>query len=201
MICDSSSVALLVVPIVVLSVAGILAAAFTPLLVRDHPLLLIVLESRNRYLLLASPKLGLVEFLAVGVLRRLASDPFFYLLGRWYGEAAVRIVERRWSGGQSVAALVERVFRRVADLAVLLFPGALVCVLAGSTGMSPRRFATLNVAGTVITVAALRALAEVASGLLEAVVRFNDRNAGWLTVIFVVLTVCWFAWRYRRQAE
>ena len=79
----------LVVPIVALSAAGIAAAAFTPILVRDHLLLLIVLEARNRYLLLVSGKLGVTEFVVVGVARRFASDPFFYLLGRWYGEAGV----------------------------------------------------------------------------------------------------------------
>ena len=182
---------LLAVPIVALSIAGILAAALTPLLVRDHPLLLILLESRNRYLLLVAGKVGVAEFIVVAVIRRFASDPFFYLLGRWYGDAARGWVARGWGGGARMAQVVERLFRRVAGITVLLFPGALVCVLAGSTGMSPRRFVTLNLIGSLVTVVGLRLLADVAAGPLDVIVRFNDRNAGWLTVAFVVATVAW----------
>ncbi|MGH8886340.1 MAG: hypothetical protein ACRDYX_14420 [Egibacteraceae bacterium] len=194
---NSRRVALLVVPIVVLSIAGILAAALTPLLVRDHPLLLIVLEARNRYLLLVSGKVGTAEFIAVGVARRLASDPFFYLLGRWYGDRAVDYVEQRWGGRRHTVDLVGRAFRRVADAAVLLFPGALVCALAGSTGMRPARFVSLNLAGSLLVVVALRVLADAAAGPLAKIVDFNDRNAGWLTALFVVATAAWLYWRRR----
>ncbi|MGH8930378.1 MAG: hypothetical protein ACRDZO_07010 [Egibacteraceae bacterium] len=189
--------ALLAVPIVALSIAGILAAAFTPLLVRDHPLLLILLESRNRYLLLVAGKVGVAEFVVVAVMRRFASDPFFYLLGRWYRDVADGWVAKR--GGVRLTQVVEALFRRVAGITVLLFPGALVCILAGSTGMSPRRFVTLNLIGSLVTVVGLRLLADVAAGPLDVIVRFNDRNAGWLTVVFVVATVAWVGTRSRRQ--
>lgn len=180
--------ALLTVPIAVLSVAGILAAAFTPVLVREAPLLLLVLESRNRYLLLVAARVELVPFVVVGVLRRLASDPFFYLLGRWYGERGVDWAQRR-AGAGTWAQTVTRVYGRLAVPAVLLFPGALVCVLAGATGMPPRRFVTLNLTGSVAAVVGLRLLAEAAAGPLDAVVDFSDRNAGWLTAVFATVTV------------
>lgn len=185
---DRRRLVLLTVPIAVLSVGGILAAAFTPLLVRDAPLLLLVLESRNRYLLLAAARVDLVPFVVVGVLRRLASDPFFYLLGHWYGERGVAWAQRR-AGGGPWAQSVRRVFVRLAVPAVLLFPGALVCVLAGATGMPPRRFVALNLAGSVAAVAALRLLADAAAGPLGAVVAFSDRNVGWLTTVFAAVTV------------
>ncbi|MGH8904476.1 MAG: DedA family protein [Egibacteraceae bacterium] len=197
----SRRVALLAVPIAVLSIAGILAAAFTPLLVRDHPLLLIVLEARNRYLLLVSAKLGTAEFITVGVARRLASDPFYYLLGRWYGERAAQWVDQRLGGGARLTESVEQWFRRVADVAVFLLPGALVCALAGLTGMRPARFVSLNLAGSLVVVVALRVLAAAAAGPIGEIVRFNDRNAGWLTVLFVVGTAAWLYWRRRNPAE
>lgn len=198
----SRRLALLVVPIVVLSVAGILAAAFAPLLVRDHPLLLIALEARNRYLLLTSGKVGTPEFIAVAVARRFASDPFYYLLGRWYGDRAARWVDRRLlQGGRLSAATIEGAFRRVADAAVFLLPGALVCFLAGSTGMRPSRFVSLNLIGSVLVVVAVRMLAAAAADPLGEIVRFNDRNARWLTVLFVVGTVAWLYLRRRNPAE
>jgi membrane protein DedA with SNARE-associated domain len=189
--------ALVVVPLVVLSLAGIAAAALTPLLVRDAPLLLLLLESRNRYLLLVAAKVDPVPFVVVGVLRRLASDPFYYLLGRWYGDRALRWVSRR-AGDEGLLTDVERAFARVAAPAVVLFPGALVCALAGSTGMPPRRFAVLNVLGSVAAVVGLRLLADAAAGPLGAVVGFSDRNAGRLTAVFVLLTLGWLVLERRR---
>lgn len=179
--------ALLTVPIAVLSLAGIAAMAFTPILVREAPLLLIALESRNRYLLLVAARVDLVPFVLVGIVRRLVSDPFFYLLGRWYGERGVDWVQRRAGAGAWVES-VKRLFSPFAVPAVLLFPGTLVCVLAGATGMPPRRFVALNVTGSVAAVLGLRLLAEVAAGPLAAIVAFSDRNAGWLTAVFVAGT-------------
>jgi len=183
----SRRLALVVVPILVLSAAGIAAMALTPILVRDHPLLLLVLESRNRYLLLVADRVDPVPFVVVGVLRRLASDPFYWLLGRWYGDAAVGWAAGR-TGGRALP-LQARWFARLADLAVLVFPGAVVCALAGATGMSARRFAVLNVAGSVTAVLVLRRLAEVAAAPIAALVAFSDANAGWLTAVTAAFTV------------
>ena len=53
----------------------------------------------------------------------------------------------------------------------------------------------------VLVVVALRVFADAVAGPLDAIVRFNDRNAGWLTVMFVALTVLWLALSRRRQAQ
>jgi membrane protein DedA with SNARE-associated domain len=194
---DRRRLALVAIPIAVLSAAGIAAAAFTFLLVREAPLLLLVLESRNRYLLLVAAKVGFTSFLVVGVLRRFAGDPFYYLLGRWYGDAAVRWIERR-SGTGWLMLDVQRWFSRLAAPAVLLFPGALVCVLAGATGMSPRRFVSLNLVGSVGTVLALWFVADATAGPLAAIVDWTDRNALWLTGLLVAATAGWLSVEWRR---
>jgi membrane protein DedA with SNARE-associated domain len=191
-------VAVVGVLIVVLSVMGILAAAFTPVLVRDHPRFLLVLEARNRYLLLVAAKVSLATFLLVGVPRRLASDPLYFLLGRWYGDRAVAWVARRDHRGAAVLSHVQRRFDRVANVLVFLFPGALVSVLAGAGRMSWRRFLTLNVVGSCVTVLALWWLADEASGVLRRIVAFNDEHAGWLTVITVAAVAGWLVLGRRR---
>ena len=183
--------ALVAVPLVVLSVLGIAAAALTPWLVANAPLLLIALESRNRYLLLVSGKVDVVPFVVIGLLRRFASDPFYYLLGRWYGDRAVAWLARRTPGGGDVVGEVEQVFRRAAGPLVFLFPGALTCVLAGSAGMRPRRFVAWNLTGSLAAVVGLRLLADAAEGPLDALVAFNDRYAVPLTVAFVAVVLLW----------
>lgn len=184
------------VPIVVLSVMGIAAAAFTPVLVRDHPVWLLVLESRNRYLLLVAAKVSFPVFVSIAVVRRFASDPFYFLLGRWYGDRAIEYVARS-SGSEAWVRRTVAAFDRFADVLVLLFPGALVSVLAGAGTMSFRRFVSLNILGSVGAVVVLWWVADTASGTLARIVAFNDRNAEWLTVVFVVGVVAWLAWSAR----
>lgn len=185
------------VPILLLSAMGVAAAAFTPVLVRDHPVLLLVLESRNRYLLLVAAKVSLEVFLVVGVLRRFASDPFYFLLGRWYGDRAIDYVARNTAGDGGWIHRVVGGFERFADPLVLLFPGALVSVLAGAGAMSLRRFVALNVVGSLGAVLGLWWLAETAAGTVSQIVAFNDRNADWLTAVFVVVVAVWLLWSAR----
>lgn len=182
-----------------LSVLGIAAGALTPVLVAEAPLLLLALESRNRYLLLVASQVDVVPFVVVGVLRRLASDPFFYLAGRWYGPRGVRWAERQAGGARWLPAFQRR-FQTVGGLLVFAFPGALVCTLAGATDMRPARFAVLNLAGTVAAVVALRAAADVLAEPLAAVVAFNERYTWQLTVVFVALTAVWLVGQRRRAA-
>lgn len=184
------------VPIVVLSGMGIAAAAFTPVLVRDHPVWLLVLESRNRYLLLVAAKVSFPVFLGIAVARRFASDPFYFLLGRWYGDRAVEYVARN-SGSEAWVRRAVAGFDRFADVLVLLFPGALVSVLAGAGAMSWRRFVSLNILGSVGAVVVLWWLADTASGVLSRIVAFNDRNADWLTVLFGLGVLGWLVWSAR----
>lgn len=177
---------LLVAPIAVLITLGTIANALTPVLLKEHPLLLISLEARNRNLLAAAGRVDLVPFVIAGVLRRMASDPLFFLLGHLYGDRALRWAERRLGGGEILVKLTEDWFRRASAVMVFFFPGALVCVLAGVSRMSTRAFVTLNFAGTVTAVVVLRLFAHALEGPIDAVLAFNDRNVKWLTLVSVI---------------
>lgn len=180
------TLALLVAPIAVLITAGTVANALTPVLLKEHPLLLISLEARNRNLLAAASRVDLVPFVVAGVVRRMASDPLFFLLGHLYGDRALRWAERRLGSGELLVKATEAWFRRASAVMVFFFPGALVCVLAGVSRMSPRVFLALNFAGTLTAVVVLRLFAHALSGPIEAVLAFNDRNVKWLTLVSVV---------------
>lgn len=178
---------LLVAPIVVVTSLGLLATAFTPALATRHPLLLITLDARNRFLVLAR-RVDLVPFVVVAVLRRTCSDPLFYLLGRYYGEGAVRWLEKKAGGGQLVV-LTEKLFKRAAYPMVFLFPGAIVCALAGQTGMSPVGFVVANVAGTITAVLAVRVFSATIATPVDAVLRFFNRHLVATTAVSVGLVV------------
>ncbi|HEX2273502.1 MAG TPA: hypothetical protein VHG90_06495, partial [Acidimicrobiales bacterium] len=178
---------LLIGAIVVLAIAGTTATALTPTLATRHPLLLILLEGRNRNLVLAR-HVDLVPFILVGTLRRMVSDPLYWLLGVWYGDKAIRWLEEK-AGGGALVRVTEQFFAKAAYPMVFLFPGAVVCALAGTTGMPFPAFLATNLAGTVTMVVLLRLAGDVLSGPVDAVLRFFDRNLVTTTAITIALVV------------
>jgi membrane protein DedA with SNARE-associated domain len=194
------TLALIVGPILVVVVAGYVGNAIHPTLLNNHPLWLVAMEPRNRYLLLVADKVDFVPFLVVATLRRLASDPLFYLLGYLYGESGVRWMEKRFGDSGALVRATERGFAKAAPALVFFFPGLIVCVLAGATGMSPLVFAALNLAGTLTMVTVLYQLADVLEPVLSPINNFYKSNGKVLTVLAIVLTVWWF-WDQRRRGK
>ena len=191
---------LLLIPIVALTVAGTLADWFAAAIITDHPLLQMFLNPRLRYLTLAANLVDPVPFYLVGFFRLVLTDPLYYLLGRWYGEAALRWIERH--GGESGAAvpIFERWFTKAAYPIVAIAPNGFVCLLAGATGMRPVVFAALNVGGTIVRLIAVRALAEVLEQPLEDVLGFIGRYQWWVVGISVALGLFQW-WRSRRAGR
>lgn len=191
---------LIVVPILAVVVVGTIGNAVHPTLVRDHPLWLVAMEPRNRFLLLVAGKVSFWPFLVVATLRRLVSDPLFYLLGYLYGDRGVRWMERRMGEAGGVVRAIERGFTKAGPVLVFLFPGSLICVLAGATGMSPALFLVLNIVGTATVVTLLYQLAEVLDGPLGAINRFYGNNTRTLLIISVLATLYWL-WDQRRRGR
>ena len=187
-------------PIIAVVIVGTLGNMFHPRLLRDHPLWLVAMEPRNRYLLLVAGKVDFVPYLLVATVRRLISDPLFYLIGFLYGDAGVRWIESRLGDDVGLVRAMERGFRKAAPLMVFLFPGAIVCVLAGATGMGPVVFLACNLIGTVTVVSLLYRFAEFFEGPLGAVNRFYSNNNTTLTVISI-LAVCFWIWDQRRRGK
>jgi len=181
---------LLVAPIVAITVLGTIASAFTPVLATQHPLLLIALDARNRMLVLAR-EVSLVPFVLVALTRRTISDPLFYLLGRNYGEGAVRWLEKKGGAGGLVTA-TEKVFAKARYPMVFAFPGAIVCALAGQTGMSPVGFMVTNIAGTITSIFMVRTFSASIASPVEGLLAFFNRNLLVTTLASVVLVALSF---------
>jgi membrane protein DedA with SNARE-associated domain len=192
---------MIVAPIIVLITIGTIGNAIHPALLKRHPMWLVAMEPRTRYLLLVANKgVAFVPFVVVAVIRKLASDPLFFLLGYLYGDNAVAWVERRFDNNSGIVRRIEKLFRRAAPVMVFLFPGPLVCVLAGATGMRIRTFAFFNVVGTFVAVAFYYRLAESIKGPLDAINDFYSRYFKWLLVLSVALTLFWL-WDQRRKGK
>lgn len=186
----------LLVPIVVLTALGAAGTALTPPLAARHPLLLIALEARDRNLLLAR-HVGVAAFVVVGSLRRLVSDPFFYLLGRHHGQAGVGWLERH-AGGRLLSATV-RAFRRAAYPMLVVFPGAVVCTLAGDAGIPPVAFGAVITLRTIAMVLLIRFVGNVFAGPVDATLRLFDQHLLASSLAGVGLVAVWILWDRRHR--
>jgi membrane protein DedA with SNARE-associated domain len=149
-------------------VGDVLAAG----LVESHPLWLIALNSRKRWILAVVPHTDLVPFFVIAVLRQLLSDPLYYAIGRWYGDAGARWLERKLGEGGMFITWLESGFAKAAWPMVVLFPNPIICMLAGASGMPPLLFGVLNLGGTVAAIALFRSFGDVFGGPIEAVTGF-----------------------------
>ncbi len=177
---------------------GAIGWALMPILARELPHLLILINPTTGILVLVSARVGLVPFLLLAVLRRVAFHIVFYLLGAWYGADAVGWVERRSGRATRLVEFVERVFARVRWPVLLLAPGPIPSVLAGAGRMPRAQFLVFDIAGTLLGVLVARFAADLAADPLGTALRFSDRHAGLLTVLCVAGTASWLLVRWWR---
>lgn len=177
------ALACLVVPQTII----LLVQGAAPVLLRDAPLLLLVLHPIEPWSLLVAPAIEPVVFVVVVLAVRLPLYCGDYFVGRWYGEAGLDRLSRSRAG--LFARTVERLFGRAAVPLLVLFPGATVSVLAGATGRSFRRFFPFILSGVLLAAVLTRLLAEVASGPLVALTDLIGTYALPLGVALVVVAV------------
>jgi membrane protein DedA with SNARE-associated domain len=176
--------------IVALTVANTVGDIIGAGLVKTHPLWLITLNSRKRWILLVVPHTDLVPFFIVAVARQLLSDPLYYAIGRWYGDAGARWLERKLGEGGSFISWLESGFAKAAWPMVVVFPNPIICMLAGASGMPPVLFAALNIGGTIAAIAIFRTFGDVFGGPITAVTGFlNDYRLPIIAVSFVLFGV------------
>jgi membrane protein DedA with SNARE-associated domain len=169
---DRRRLRILLALIVVLVATNALGDVLTAGLVESHPLWLLALNSRKRTVLLVAPHTDVIPFLVVAVLRQLLSDPLYYLLGRWYGDAGTRWLERKMGEGGSFVRLLESSFAKAAWPMVVILPNPIICMLAGASRMPPALFAALNLGGTIAAIAILRSVGDVFGGPISSVTDF-----------------------------
>lgn len=173
----------LIVPIVIMIVMTNLGHAFFPTLVSGSPGLLLLLNSQNRYLALTTNNLEPLAYYGIASFRLLLPDPFFFLLGWWYGDRAITWIETRSATYGSGIRQLERAFSRAGAALVLTIPNNPVCLLAGAARMSPLLFAALNVVGTFGRLFIIRWLGDIFSGPIETLTNWIGQYRIPLTVV------------------
>lgn len=190
---------LLVIPVATM-LAGFVGTALAPKLLVENPALLIALDPRPTHLVLAAPSVPWAMFIAVGAIRWLVADPFFYVIGVERGPAALAWAERRSGNwGKKTIAFVRRMIDRAALPIVFFASGPLVCLLIGMNGkMSARRFAVVNVVGTICTMVLIRLLGAHLADPIEVVTAFVREHVPQLTAATCALVGGGLLVRWRR---
>ena len=185
---DRRRLRLLLAFIVVVTVTNMIGDVLAAGLVETHPLWLIALNSRKRWILAVVPNTDVVPFFVVAVLRQLLSDPVYYALGRWYGDAGARWLEKKMGEGGSIIRWLESGFAKASWPMVAVFPNHIICMLAGASGMPPAIFYALNLGGTIVTIAVFRTFGDVFGSPISAVTGFlNDYRVPIMAVSLVLV--------------
>ena len=179
---------LVTAPIIVLLIAANLGNALAPSLVLDHPLLLIALNPSNRNFIFVATRVDVVSYYVVGSLRLFAPDPFFFLLGRWYGEAAIVWMERRTPTYGQLMRTLERWFAKGRWPLVTAVPNNPVCLLAGAGAMGVTSFVVLNVIGTFGRLILLRVLGQAFQAPIDRVLHLISQYR-WPLLAVTILAV------------
>jgi membrane protein DedA with SNARE-associated domain len=190
----------IVPPLIALIVIANLGDALAPGLVDTHPLLVIMMNARNRNLILVTGNLDPISYYVVGTLRLLISDPLFFLLGYWYGEAALHWMEKRTKTLGEVMRTFEQGFGKAAYPLVFVAPNNFICLFAGAAGMSVPVFFVINLAGTAVRLYLIRWLGDQFESPIDAVLNFIKEYRFYLLAVSVPLSGFFF-WRELKGGE
>jgi membrane protein DedA with SNARE-associated domain len=179
----NATIGVLVCLVVLSNVGNILFASF----VNDHPGWLIAMNASNRNLALASNNLDAVVFFGVGFLRLFAPDLFFFWIGRWYGDAAIRWMERKAPTYGELLRQLETWFDKARYVVVAIAPNNPVCLFAGAAGMSYGAFLAANIVGTIGRLLLIRAFSSVFEDLLGSITGFIGDYRWPITALSILL--------------
>ena len=171
-------------------VAGWIGDAIWVELVESHPLLLMALTPRNRYLALVSNEVSSVAYYVVGFLRLVGSDPVNYLLGLWFGDKAIAWVGRK---SKTYGPLIDdgaSFFRRYSAPLIFLMPNNIICALAGASGVKVRTFMVANITGTIARLIVVRQFSSRFESEIGGITEWIGRYRTPL-LILSVLAVAW----------
>jgi membrane protein DedA with SNARE-associated domain len=171
---------------------------FLSVLVSQHPAVFIALNPSNRNLALASGDLGWVSFGVIGFLRLIGPDPLFFLLGRWYGDGAIRWMERRAPTYGDLARQLERWFAKARIPVVAFAPNNYVCLFAGASGMGWAPFLAANAVGTIGRLVLIRIFSSLFEGPLGSLRGFIGEYR-WPLLAVSFLVVGWSLWSEHRR--
>ncbi len=170
-------------------VIGWIGDALWGSLVDRHPLTLILLNAKPRYLVLTSGRLDALTFYVVGTARLLVTKPIVWLIGAWYGPRAVDWAAGRSPRGGRVIRWVQHHFDRWGWIVIAITSNNVVCLLAGAGGFSLGWFMVLAVIGTLVRLFIFRQLGDVFSEPIDDLIGWVADHRPLVVALSVALVI------------
>lgn len=156
----------------------------------DHPVRLIMLSSRNRFLIAASPNIGFATWALVATVRIGVMAIVCHLIGREYGDRALRWFWRYLGMPQEQVGKFEQAFAKAEWFVVPFFVGSnIVWVLSGAARTTWRRLAPMMAVGLAARLALLWWLAKTFESEVTATLRWIDRYQWWFFAASIIVVV------------
>jgi membrane protein DedA with SNARE-associated domain len=185
-------------PLIAMVIASYVGDALTTTLATSHPAWLIALNARNRILILTTNHLDAWTYYGIGSVRLLMSDPLFFILGMWYGDAGVEWMERRTHTWGQMLRQLQQWFGKAAYPLIFIAPNNPICLFAGAAGMPLRAFFAVNIAGTFARLWLIRRFGEAVENPLEDVLDFLREYRIPLLILSVALVLLSIALEAKR---
>jgi membrane protein DedA with SNARE-associated domain len=180
-----------VVAFVALVVCTNIAGATWASLDDEHPLQLLMLSARNRYLVLAVPSVSSpLAWAVVGALRLLLAAVVCHMIGRCYGDRALRWFWRFLGMPQEQVVKFEQQVAKAEWIVVPFFVGSnIVWALTGAAGTSWRRLAPMFAIGVSVRLALIWWLSKAFESELRSVIEWTNRYQLWIIIGSVAVVV------------
>lgn len=180
-----------VVAFVALVVCTNVAAAGWAALETHHPVRLLLLSSRNRYLVLTVPSgISPVSWVLVGAARLMASAVVCHMVGRCYGDRALRWFWRFLGMPQEQVARFELQVDKYEWFMVPFFVGSnIVWALTGAAGTTWKKLVPMALVGIAVRFALIWWLAHVFESQLRSVIDWTNHYQLWIIVGCIVVVV------------
>ena len=196
-----SRITALAVPIALFTISGYVGNALAPTLAHDAPIALLLLNPRLRWLFIASAKVDTLWFFLIPLVRASVVLTVYFLLGRWFGDGALRWLEARSGNAMRPMLWIERKFHRARVPITFFFPGTIAAMLAGADGMAAPLFFGVALSSIALRVWAVRSLADLFRGPLLQVLDWVGANQVWLTLVSIGSVFGWVLWSNRHGIE
>jgi membrane protein DedA with SNARE-associated domain len=138
--------------LVVTTAAGTLGTAFLPLLLVQHPVVLLLSSSDGRNIVLVAPQLDLPTLALIAVPRRILAMAVTYGVGALYGRTMLTWSARKLPRLSRLLVKFERLFARFQRTLLVLCPTYTTSVLAGVARIELYRFLPWMIVGQMVYV-------------------------------------------------
>lgn len=166
----------------------------------EHPLRLLMLSARNRNLVFTVPFVSSpVAWALVGALRLAAAAVVCHMIGRCYGDRALRWFWRFLGMPQEQVRKFEQQVARAEWIIVPWFVGSnIVWALTGAAATTWRRLVPMFAIGVAVRFALLWWLSKAFESQVRSVVDWTNKYQLWIILVSVLLVVVVNVRNFRR---